>query len=270
MTAMAFAMSSRRIYDADHARIDLNQNLRAAMEIVSADIRQAGERLPTDFPAIGIEDGDELPDRLVVRRNLLDTVLLLCADLPPGQPRITVGLDHPGTLEGCARVADDDEDDWPENLDRWRDARLAAGGAMPAYIYDPTDGTGEFFTYEAEDAVGLTIESEQAQWDKTYRATNHCRVYLLEERRYELAGGLLQFVQNEDVDQPRRIVDDVVDLRLIAHFQNGSEATSLDFTDDWRSLRALEVQLVGRRTLRGRSVDRTWSSEIMPRNVLSR
>jgi type IV pilus assembly protein PilW len=265
--AMTFALASRKMYEADHARTDLNQNLRAAMEILAADMRQAGERLGPRFPALEIIDGDGGPDQLILRRNQHDTVLLVCEDLSPGDATIKIG----GTsVDGCAPVPDDDGDGWNENLDRWRDERLAAGGQIVAYVYDPITGSGEFFDYEGENAADLTIRAGSSSWDRTYLADDHCQIYLLEEHRYEIADGLLQFVENGDTAQPRRIVDDVLDLRLVAHFQDGSHAPSLGFGDEWRDLRAIEVEIAGSTLVRGRPLDRRWSSEILPRNVLSR
>ena len=73
---LAVAMSSRESYTTDQNRTRTNQNLRAALDLVGIEIRQSGERLPSDFPALEIVDGAEgAPDRLILRRNLLDEVL---------------------------------------------------------------------------------------------------------------------------------------------------------------------------------------------------
>lgn len=266
-TAMAFALSSRRIYEADHARTDLNQNLRAAMDFIAVDVRQAGERLGSDFPAIEIVDGEEGPDQLIVRRNLLDTVLRVCEELSDGDSTIVVG--KTGGPSGCSEIIDDD-DGWPENLGRWRDKRLAAGGEIAAYVYDPVDGSGEFFVYDGEDADDYTIGSASSDWNKTYEANGLVRIYILEERRYELQEGVLQFIENDDAVNPRKVVDEIAGLWLTAHFQDGNDETVLDATDDWRDLRSVEVRIEGSAPVRGRTIRRSWSSEIMPRNVMSR
>ncbi len=71
---LSTTLGHRRLYVLDQNRTAANQNLRAALDILVADLRQAGERLPLDFPAVEVRNGTEL----VLRRNLFDVVLSLC------------------------------------------------------------------------------------------------------------------------------------------------------------------------------------------------
>ncbi len=51
-SALALALSSRGVYTTDLNRTTLNQNLRIGMDLVGVDVRQAGQQLPDDVPAI--------------------------------------------------------------------------------------------------------------------------------------------------------------------------------------------------------------------------
>lgn len=270
---LSLALSSRGLYETDQARTRLNQNLRSSMEFLVTDLRQAGQRLGDDFPALEIVDGSSgAPDQLIVRRNLIDTVLRVCQDVAQGTSLTDVYIaDTGGTPPpGCAPVPDDDSDGWPENLQAWRDHRQAAGAAR-AYLYNPVSKDGEFFDYVAEDKDNYYVESDiGVVWQFDYPVSDQCRIYLLEERRYELTNGILQVILDADTSAPLRLVDDLDDFQLVALFQDGSQQTTLDATDVWSELRAVRVSLEGEVAIDGNVIERAWSSEIMPRNVLSR
>ena len=73
---VSVALANRNIYQRDIVRTRVNQNVRAALELIGAEVRQAGERLPASFPAIQLTDGGTTtPDTLILRRNLLDDAL---------------------------------------------------------------------------------------------------------------------------------------------------------------------------------------------------
>ncbi len=143
VAALTLGLAGRHIYDSDEVRTALSQDLSAAMDLVVTDVRQAGERLPNDLAALEIVDGGG-SDELVVRRNLEPTVLRVCSDTD-GTDELIAIAQTVSPVQGCAVVADDDGDGWPENMEPWRDARLAAGGTLRAYIYNPVTLRGEFF-----------------------------------------------------------------------------------------------------------------------------
>ena len=168
--ALALALSSRRLYEADQARTRLNQSLRASKDFLVADIRQAGERLGPNFPAIEIRNGEDLPgglpgdpDELILRRNLLDTVLRVCADVDPGLDEIVVAAKTTPPSPACAALPVESGESFPANLQKWSDYRVANGGLIKAYVYNPVTGEGEFFDYEDEseetDESGVSMTS---------------------------------------------------------------------------------------------------------------
>src|SRR5262245_46614160 len=82
---LGIALSSRTLFETDQHRTSVNQNLRAGLDLLGIDVRQAGERLPFDAPAVTITDGSSgAPDQLTLARNMLDYVLPVCVNLHSG------------------------------------------------------------------------------------------------------------------------------------------------------------------------------------------
>jgi type IV pilus assembly protein PilW len=270
VTALTLALGARRIYDADEARTSLNQQLGGTMTMLVADIRQAGERLGGDFPALEILDGASgAPDQLILRRNLDQTVLRVCSDTSAPDLEIDIAQTS-SPVQGCAVVPDDDGDGWPENLQAWRAYRQAAGGSVRAYIYNPVTGQGEFFDYVAEDAGNYRIRANSGtSWSYSYPVNQLCRLYLLEERRYRLSGDMLQIELNGDPATPLRLAAGFDDFQASALFQDFSEQDSLGPADGWADLRAVRLELSGTARHGGELLRRSWTNEVMPRNVLS-
>lgn len=267
---MALALSSKSAYETDKARNRLHQTLRASKEFLVGDIHQAGERLGDDFPAIELTDGTAGdPDGLILRRNLHEVVLPVCITISGTASSVRIGQ-AASPPPGCDPAGDSDADGWPDNLQAWRDYRLAAGGRTDVYIYDPITGLGEFFEYVAESEVLLDLTpAAGTTWSNDYLLANRPRVYLLEERRYELVDGVLQLTINQDTADPIHLVDQVENFQALAHLQDGSQQANLGFSDVWSELDAIQVGLDVSVPFEGGSLDRSWSLKVAPRNVLS-
>ena len=268
--ALTLTMSGRSLYEADATRTRLNQDMRAAMGFVAADVRQAGERLGNDFAALLINDGSGgAPDELVVRRSLLATVLRVCSDTNGTDQTIAIAQ-ATTPPQGCAVVPDDDADGWPENLQDWREHRLANGSSVRAYAYNPVTRLGEFFDYVAEDAVAYSIDAQSGiNWQFSYPVADLSRIYILEERRYSLSGDMLQILVNDLTGTPLKLVANVADFQAVAVFQDFTQQNSLGTGDIWSDLRSIQIELRGSIVSGDETIERTWSNEIMPRNILS-
>ncbi len=280
VASVALALSSLSLYEHDHARVQLNQNLRATQEFLAADIRQAGERLGDDFPAIEIRDGAAgAPDEIVLRRNLLGTVLRSCRPVADTVREVYLAEDDPLVSPkppGCQVVPDVNGDGWADNHGAWHDWRLAHGTAVDgdlvvtAYIFDPLTGDGEFFDYAADDPALHLIETPEGQlWQHAYPVENQARVYLLEERRYRLDNGMLQLVVNDEDANPFNLVERVEDLQATAALQDGTQQAAFDFSDVWSDLAAIEITYRAGQSYDDGELETVWVSEILPRNVLS-
>ncbi len=272
--ALTLALSGRSIYQTDQKRTSVNQNLRAGMDLLGTDLRQAGERVPADVPAVEVASGaGGAPDTLVLRRNLLDAVLPVCASITGGASAadVVVADRGPSPPTGCAPVPDQDADGWPDNMGAWKSYRQANGGRVLAFIYNPVGRYGEFFTYDSEDsAAGSIHAASSSNWAHSYRVGEQCRVYVLEERSYRLNGGLLQLVIDGDEDNPLNLVCEVTDFQARAVMRDGSILDSLGPADSWTDLLSVEVTLRGEASFAGRTLVRSLSARFFPRNLLSR
>jgi len=270
--ALSLSLSSRRAYETDEARTHINQNLRAGIDLLGLDVRQAGERLPPDFPALLIADGAAgAPDTLVLRRNLLDAVLPVCEPIVAGSTVASVLVaDNTAPPPGCAPVSDSNADGWPDNMEAWRAHRLANGGAVTAYLFNPATGNGEFILYDTEDAPTFSIhKTGTGAWLYNYAVSDQPRVYMLEERIYEMSADLLQMRLSGTGAPPIHLVDRIRDFQTKVVFANGTEQDTLSAADEWSDIRSIAVTLSGMVPLRGRTIQRQWTTEFCPRNVLS-
>ncbi|WP_164835610.1 PilW family protein [Thermus tenuipuniceus] len=284
---LSTTLANRRLYVLDQSRTATNQNLRAALDLLVADVRQAGERLPADFPAVVVKQGaGGAPDQLILRRNLLDEVLLLCDQngINGNQDNIPVAVrpqdlnQLPEAYRSICQFRDGDGNNMDDRIDRWRAFRCAQDGnpvcatgtnhgdKVRAYLYDPRTGQGEWFVYDAEDQSGVKIHKGNAErWQNAYPLGS--RVYLLEERRYFVAGAQLKLAENGEADTAAKgVVTGVRDFQVRA--QAGGAWLSGDFPQtgqSWRALQGLELRLV----VRVGQMERELVTKAFPRNVLS-
>jgi type IV pilus assembly protein PilW len=276
-STLTIALSSRGMFETDQHRTTINQNLRAGMDMLGIDVRQAGERMPFDAPAVEIVNGEDgAPDTLYLRRNMLDYVLPLCKDIGEGtnadsifvgKKKISGGGKVP---QGCQPVPDENDDDWPDNLEMWREYRIANGGAIWAYIHNPVMQYGEFFLYNAEDNSTFHLHKANAQnWQHDFDVAQDCRIYMLEQRHFQLQGDILQLVINDNADNALNLVSHIQDFQIDAVFKDGTVAETFDPGDLWTDLRALQVRMVGRSEFRNRTMEREVVSRYFPRNILS-
>lgn len=300
--ALQIAIYNRKLYLEDQARNRVNQNLRAVMDIVGADVRQAGEQIgDSSFPVITIEQDDTdvtgvKASELVIRRNLLGITLPVCNQINAGSNRDNVFIaDNSGSPPaGCSPQADTDGDGWPDNLDLWRNYRLTHGGEVRAYIYNG-NGNGEFFTYDAEDNSGFKIHKGNSErWQYDYN-TNNAKIYLLEERRYRICpssqltqnsctssrtngNNVLQLVTNGDYSTPTNLVSALTGFQVQAFMQDGTVQSTFPATGyNWSQLKNIRVDIAGSDPSQGTLITtkqniakRQISAVFFPRNIISR
>jgi len=276
--ALGLVITNRKVYDLDRARTALNQNLRSSLDLIGADVRQAGESLGVDFPAIEIVDRGDA-DELVLRRNLLDEVLPVC--MPVSGNQNDVFINSPGASghggPACTKV-DGNGNGWDDRHEAWRSYRCEQDGVpgcqdnsrerVRAFIYDPSSGQGEWFDYVADDMSQFKIHKDPSPpWSRSY--PQNSRLYLLEERRYRLVGDVIELVKNGDVQNPQSLVDRIDKFRVRARMTDGSWKDELGAGDDWTAIASVEIKVTGSVALRGRALERTLEGKFLPRNVLS-
>lgn len=278
--AFSITLSNRRLYQMDQSRTALNQNLRTAMDMVGADVRQAGERMPQDFTPIEVIDGGQ-SDTLVLRRSLLDAVLPVCETINSGSNEDNINVAKKVNPPNAACTFDDSNGNGRDDgIDRWNEFRCSQDGVagcqgnsqevLRAYVYNPATRQGEWIIYDREDNSGVKIhKANDESWLYTYRVEHNPRIYVLEERRYRLQGGFLQLVINGDTSNPRNVIDRATAFSVRALMRDNTWRTAIGSGAIWTDIASLEIQLTGRTPFSGRDLERTLTSRFVPRNILS-
>ncbi len=255
---LGLILSSQRLYDTDHTRVQTLQNLRGNLDVIGVDIRKAGVNLPASFPALLISDGGSGADTLTVRQGLDSTPLTICVD--------NTLIVNDGNLNNpnCDFV-DNDANSFPDSLDLWQSIRTADGGTtLKAYIYTPATGQGEFFDISNEVDLGGGQYGLNGTTSNSY--LQGARIYIVEERKYQLVADVLEMVVNE-VDT-FKVSFGIKDLQVQVGLQDGSTTNSFDVTDNWKTVDWIDVTLKAQGS-DGEGSIRTLSSRVLPRNVIS-
>lgn len=271
---ITMVVSNRSAYTSDLARTRLHQNIRSAFDVLSSEVRQAGERLPFSFPAILIVDGASgAPDQLTLRRNLLDQSLILCQALTTA----TVGGNFPisSSTAGLPPACTYGQQSTAYNA--WRAFRTAQGGSYRTFVYDMGSHLGEFFVYntEADSGTSQLIHSTAAHWANNY-TLGTTSAYAINEWTFKLSSvagqtDLLQIIENGDTANPKNVVYGVQNIQFSALMTDGTTKTSFAATDNWGLIQSISVTITGSDTYdNGRkTVSATLRTDLFPRNVLS-
>ncbi len=272
-SALALALSSRGVYTTDLNRTTLNQNLRIGMDLVGVDVRQAGQQLPDDVPAIEVINGDAgAPDQLILRRNVIGTVMPLCKDIAAGSAAdaLFVARKEKKPPLGCSPVEDTDGDKWPDNLQVWRNYRLNNGGEVLAFIYNPTREQYEFFLYDDEDRSTFHLhKANDDLWTNTYNVDEGSRIYILEQKTYQVTEDLLEYFINGDEADVRKLIYNVTDFQVFARMSDGTRLEALGVSDEWSKIESLEIELEVQTQFQNRTMTRRLNTRFFPRNVQS-
>ena len=276
--SISLVLSNRRVYDLDRARTELNQNLRASLDLIGTDVRIAGQRLPADFPALSISGNGTV---LTVRTSRISTVLPVCAPLSEGSNTIVVA-EESSITPGCSRIAVSPSDARHAPLVDFQAERTRGGATVTAaYIFDPAtrcnDATrlrGEFFTYAGENnptSGPVSLSRAGSNLSRSYPVGS--RIYLLEQRQYSLNNGLLELSVNGSA--PQAVANNISTVRFEAFVGNATSPVA-GFCDAsgntllWKTLGRVLVRLEGRIQARGSDIRRVLEADFLPRNVLSR
>ncbi|PSB05166.1 PilW family protein [Merismopedia glauca] len=183
---LSLLVSNRKLYVEDLARTEVNQNLRATLDIIGTDLKQAGERISEEnFPVIEVNNSSDL----TIRLNLSLPILRTCQNVSAGT---TTANNIPVT---CSNTNDD--------VQQWQTYRCSLDGEtgcqgntqerVRAFIHDG-NGNGEYFTYASEDTTNLSINrlNDGTPWQRNYSANS--TVYILEEHRYQLVDHKMKLI----------------------------------------------------------------------------
>lgn len=283
--SMAFSavLYNRRLYVEDQARINVNQNLRAAMDFIGTDIKQAGERITdANFPVIRITGGSEL----VLRRRLDFPILPVCQAIAVSSTNRVFAASSAATPPpGCNPLPDSNSDGYRDNLEAWRNYRCKQDNVtgcqgniletVKAFIYDG-NGNGEYFDYVGENGTTFELQklATNPAWQYAY-TTGAGGIYLLEERKFNLLNNILQL--SIDGKTPQKLVNQLSTFEVKAVLQSNptgsGKGTFPETGDRWQQINSINVNLTAiapPEQLNIKTSRLTASEKFFPRNALSR
>lgn len=180
--ALKLIVDQRQLFLNSQVRTQVNQNLRASLDLVGTDIKQAGERLTTStLPVVKVIDGASgASDELVLQRLVIAESLPVCQTVTSGTTTSTIEVSQRGGVGLCSASFSSPTATLPITLSQWQVSRCAKDSTpacartanvnrgttssrcaeekdgtdkecLWAYIYNPVNKIGEFFVYGFED-----------------------------------------------------------------------------------------------------------------------
>ncbi|MBZ9752078.1 prepilin-type N-terminal cleavage/methylation domain-containing protein [Deinococcus sp. HMF7604] len=298
MIAFSMFQSSNQLVESDTSRIMAAQNAQTALDIMTNDLRQAGENLASvRLPVSGVEF-DNANQKLIVRRGIapmsaaqVGTATDLISQRPQAlrvckviDNRVQVIGPTPAgdTPSGClynAGVSGDDVQVRP-----WRVFFASQGNAYQAALLYRPAGNGLAAAFAP--VVVQTISAVSNNADATKRvvelvlagnvpagfsSTNNSRIILIDQRRYWVADNQLKLaVAGEKDADAQTVAFDIDSLTLSATVTNsGTPVNSLAIDGPWNRVKTIVAALKARNPSQGKANTRTFQSTIYPRNVAS-
>ncbi|MFB9993432.1 type II secretion system protein J [Deinococcus oregonensis] len=278
--------SSNKLVEADTGRIMASQNVQSAMDILAADVRQAGEDLSLDLGVSGLEF-DSAGKTVTVRRGITKVQRLpLCA--VSGSTIQVSGPPPTATTPGaatssCAYSAPTTGVD-PTNIADWR-AYFAAQGnqSQTALLFRPatstqtlkvdpvivtamlpavTSGSGTSFIYRTSVSLSSAVPSG-------YTASNGSLLVLVDQRRYKVVGSDLVLAVGGQTDAQAQVVAySVTDLSVTSTLVNPPEtAISMSMSGPWARIKSVAVTMASGSAGQGSNKPRSFTATVFPRNI---
>jgi type IV pilus assembly protein PilW len=224
VSSLAAFSTLRSVFVGGKFTHNVNQRLRGAFSLIGPDIQQTGESLVSDpnFPAIEIKqitipntNPAKTSSEIIIRKGLIGDTLPVCQSVAADTNDPVVVTDNNSFDSSCLfnESQDNVKDGIPDIVKRWEEQREQnKGGSIRAYIFKGA-GDGEFFDYNGEifeDDLGnaiipsatdlphtVALNMNPHTWQNNYNANSSSRIYLLEDRRYQLQDNTLQLTIND-------------------------------------------------------------------------
>ena len=271
MMLIGYVMSMQNAFFNDVVRTRINGNLRTALDIVSMNVRQAGENLGTTFPAVVIQaDDDTVGSKLILRRNKLSEVLTVCEAAAAGDTRIFISTTTtPSPACVYANVTG--------MYNAYSAEKTAENGTLKIYIYNSLTRIGEYIDYTGEgtESTGVTAKYylTVSALPAAYGA-NTSYIYYIEEYDFALdeQTNTLNLTRNGDSLTIEPVAFSISNFLPTVRMQDGTILTSLPYNavKTWKDMDYISVSLTGTESRKSRNYSTSISGNYYPRNVLSR
>lgn len=269
---LSTAIVNRSAYRQDLLRTRLNQNLRSGLDIMSQNMRQAGEGFESaSFPAVVVVDGGGAsPDEIIVRRNLYPSAVFnLCQNIIAGTITSEVIVAYNTAVTECTYGSE-----YIPLINSWNSHVTSQGGTAKAFIYNNSTYENEFFNFTAviDDPFSsqIRINRNSGSWQYNYSGNGvGADVFIAEEFHFRLNNGVLQLIVNGDDDNALNVVDGITNFQVLINMRDGSTRESFSATDGWTNINTIQVTLSGEQNYAGNTVSGSVTARYFPRNILS-
>lgn len=295
------SMSGIKLYRNDKTQVAANDYGRSTMDVLDSDLRQVGERLTSDFPAVIISNDSQGNSILSLRRGLLDDPLPICAPVNGGKTIYTNTMSGNslttraayklGLIPNYDLVYADDNYSSSSTmqpgctvndvsiLNDWKTA-IESKKITTGYIYDVVKNSGEFIELksvnlskdiiETAEPISMVIQPRIASSKSTAKIPTY-RLYLLEDRTYSINSNSLMLSLN---GKPAIVVAPNVKKFTVKPYLAGTlQAASLPFPNipdgSWRGLAYLDTVLTVGSKNGSDIINKTFEERTTPRNSLS-
>lgn len=258
---------NNKLYKIDIVRTNLNQDLKNALTILSANIKEAGENLPGSFPAIELRQNEETGfSDLIIRRNVLDEILKLCEPIDSSSSISELMFATAGTTSGCVYS------DNTYNFNAWKSYREKNKDTIYPFVYDLENNDGEFFPYIDENDTGTTysLVTGGVTFSKDY-SVGSAAMYMIEQWRFTVEDGFLVLIENGNDDNPKKIINNVDKFVVKIKTKDGDLLdTFLPENDDmWSNISSINITIGNKETFMKEDIEKSLTGEYYPRNILS-
>ncbi|MGY2892449.1 PulJ/GspJ family protein [Deinococcus sp. UYEF24] len=278
--------SSAKLFSTDQGRINTNQNLRTSLDLMTQDLREAGEGLTSTYKISGVEF---IPatDTLTIRKGLSLPVLSVCQTFSGNPTTIKVigqPSDAPATPAQCAYsdaggpLGPTTPNNVSDKIDPWVAYKGQSGNAfIPAILYNPSNKAATRVQISSiTNGTGSTVLNLSAYTNSQTFSWNTGSVIIpVDERRYYRSGDELRLIVNEDPSGYQSLGFGLTDVTFTIYttVYSGSSPVTTSFpsfalTSPWQDVSRIDLGLVGGNVITGNSsTPRTLNVSIFPRNV---
>jgi len=283
--AIAFSLygNTAKLVANDEGRIATNQNLRTNLDLITQDLREAGESLSTNYKFSGI-DFDLGGNGLTIRKGISLPVLSVCQTITSnvtslqvvGKPSDAGSVPAQCTYSDAGSPGDvDTPNGVSDKIDPWVTFKAQSGNTyIPAILYDPQTQAATRVQIKAivntANTTVLTL-SPNSNVSRFSWSTGSV-VVPVDERRYFLVGNELRLIVNEDPDSAQSLGYGLSSMTFLATTKTGGVTntyTSFNLKSPWASVYRVDLTLNGSNVVAGTSnVARTVTASVFPRNVI--
>lgn len=301
MIAFVLFQNSNKLIETDAGRVNAMQNAQTALDIVTNDLRQAGENLTTSGPSISGIQFDNTSQTLTIRRGIAPMtasqvgtatdmisrrpdVLSICS---VNGSRIQIIGPKDNTTSSTAnctynpRVDGDDVKayTWRVYFTSQNNAPQAAllyrpGTSSSAASYAPINVRA---ISQVEPSLTSIVNLRKIWLEVVgtipagYTDQNGSQVILIDQRRYWVQDNQLKLATAGQTDEVGETVAfDVSKMTLSADLQSPNETvSSLAIDGPWKRVQSVTVSLATGNSGQGSASTRNFKSTVFPRNVSS-